>query len=102
MTDTYIIYAVKQKEWKITKFSDYKEPDSSFQVTERGGHYHCNCPGYSRQKNKDEHKHIVAVKHWVNELNSEEGVAVWFENETLKSNKFLHHNTKLKQIFTCS
>ena len=102
MSDTYIIKLSKKNHWSITKFSDYKEPDSTYEVSERGGNYYCSCPGFHRQKNKAEHKHIIAVKHWRERLNSEEGVAVWFENETIKSNKFLHHNSKLKQILTCS
>lgn len=102
MSDTYVVYEVKRNQWKITKFSDYKDADSSFQVSKRGEHYHCNCPGYSRQKNKDEHKHILIVKYWKEELNSQEGCGLWFEGELIKSNNFIPQNPKLKQILTCS
>lgn len=102
MSEVYMIKHIKAKTWQITKFSDYKEPDSSFQVSERAGHYHCTCPGYHRQKNKEEHKHILAVKYWRNQLFEQEGAALWFDNDKIESNIFIPQNTKLKQILTCS
>ena len=52
MSDTYIIKSGKKNHWSITKFSDYKEPDSTYEVSERGGNYYCSCPGFHRQKKK--------------------------------------------------
>ena len=90
MSDTYVVAkSVKSKTWQISKFSDYKDADSQYTVTERAGHYHCDCPGFYRQKNKDEHKHIQIIKFWRESLEEEQGYALWFDkDESIEYNKF--------------
>jgi hypothetical protein len=103
MSESYLIRETpKSKTWEITKFSDYREPDSTYTVTERAGHYHCNCPGYWRQKNKDEHKHTQLVRFWREKLSEAEGYSLWFDGEDIEYFNFLLPNEKILQILNCS
>lgn len=90
MSETYVVTKTKKpRSWEIAKFSDYKDADSLYQVSKRGNKYWCNCPGFARQKNKEEHKHCLIVKHWVENLQETEGTALWVENDEIKSYKFI-------------
>lgn len=98
--DTYtVINTNVENTWQITKFSDYKDADSVFKVTKRGQSYHCDCPGYWRQKDKTEHKHIRIVKFWENDLEQPEGMALWFEDNEIEYNQFMKSNSYFKEIF---
>ena len=74
MADQYTVKkSVKLKTWDITKFDDGDMPSSTYHVTERSGFYSCDCPGYRRQKVKEDHKHSRIVKFWRENLEESPG-----------------------------
>ena len=85
VADQYIIrQSLKPQVWEIAKFGDDYEPSAVYKVSERSGHYHCDCPGYWRQKNKDEHKHNKLVQFWRENLEEEHGFSLWFEGPDIE------------------
>ena len=94
MSDLYLVKDTNTKNtWEISKFSDYKDADSVYKVTKKGKSYHCDCPGYWRQKDKSEHKHSRIVKFWEEELEKPIGMALWFENDEIEYNQFIKSNS---------
>lgn len=82
MSETYTVRKVtKPKVWEVSKFGDGNDSESEFFVSERSGHYHCNCPGFYRQKIKAEHKHILLVKYFRENLNEKGGYMFWFDTD---------------------
>ena len=97
---TYVVSESNVKDtWQIAKFSDYKDADSVFNVSKRGRTYHRDCPGFWRQKDKSEHKHIRIVKFWKEELEQPTGMALWFEDEEIEYNQFIKSNSFLEEFF---
>jgi hypothetical protein len=82
MTDQYVIKQTpKNKTWEIVKFDDGDEPSSIYKVSERNGFYHCDCPGFWRQKVKEDHKHTRLVKFWRENLEEASGYFLWFDKQ---------------------
>ena len=89
VADQYIIrQSSKPRVWEIAKFSDDYEPSGIYNVKLHGKNYSCDCPGYWRQKNKDEHKHIRLVKFWRENLEEEHGFALWLDGPDIEYSRF--------------
>lgn len=89
----YVTRRIDEKYIEIASFEDgSKESISVYKVYKgKTGIYICDCPGYWRQKTKEDHKHSRIVKFWIEHLNEEPGYCFLLEdNDTsIEFNKFL-------------
>lgn len=95
---TYTVREVKPDIYEVTNFIDgRKEPHSVYNVRKTPRSYTCDCPGFWRQRNKDEHKHCLIVKFWVENLEKELGCALWFDGDDIEYYKFVNRQEELEQ-----
>ena len=91
----YLVRLFKPNQYEISTFVDgSKESISVYKVTLRNNNYYCDCPGYWRQKVKEDHKHCRIVKFWIENLDMEMGYCFWLDNE----NNIEYHKFITKEI----
>jgi hypothetical protein len=88
MADSYTVKKLnKSNNWEINKFTDNSfTPVETYTVSKTKDFYWCNCMGFRRQKNKDEHKHIKLVKFWESSLEGQPGFVFWFDGQDIEYN----------------
>lgn len=84
----YTIRKVSTHKYEVTSFEKYSEGEC-YEVTHRNNTTYCDCIGFRRQKNKEEHKHCRIVKFWINNLESEPGYCFWLDGDDIEYNKFI-------------
>ena len=96
-----IIYTVRRLDEKYIEVASFengsKEAISVYRVYKgKNNLYHCNCPGYWRQKVKEDHKHSRIVKLWCENLEEQIGFCFWMSGDDVEFHKFLD-NEKFKK-----
>lgn len=90
----YIPRKIKDKLFEIASFVDGSKDSISVYKVKIGQKniFHCDCPGYWRQKVKEEHKHCRIINFWVEKLENKEGYCFWFDNEdNIEFHKFIEN-----------
>jgi hypothetical protein len=103
MASDDIIYLVRRKDKKYIEISSFvdgsKEAVSVYRVYKGNkGIYICNCPGYWRQKVKEDHKHSRIVKLWVENLEEQEGFCFWLDGDDIDYHRFMDEERLRKYV----
>ena len=99
-----VLYVVRRKDKKFIEISSFengsKEAVSVYRVYKgKNNLYICNCPGYYRQKVKEDHKHSKIVKLWIENLDEAIGYCFWMDGDNVEYHRFLTDADKEK-LFT--
>jgi len=95
--EVFVVTQVKKNVYNVAKFGDNKrvtgdkEAISVSQVTISKDYYHCDCVGFRMQKDKSQHKHCLIVDFIIKNIDNCIGYCFWFENDTIKYNKFFDY-----------
>ena len=77
----YFIRKMDTNQYQISKFDGGQAPQALYDMKyyPTKDHWYCNCPGYWRQKNKAEHKHVRMAQIFRDTLKEEHGHAFWLD-----------------------
>lgn len=90
MSNIYLINQVEEGKYSIANFGPYKEPEGVYYVRRSSkGYYSCDCRGYRVQDDKTKHKHCRLVKFWLENLEGQEGFALWFDGDDMEYRRFV-------------
>ena len=88
--ENYLLTPINKNKFQIATFEYDKEPKGVYTITKRGNNYFCDCMGYYRQKKKEEHKHCLVARFWIENLEKELGYVFWFEGSDIEFNRFIN------------
>ena len=66
-----------------------KAPEGVYTLRVYNGRWNCDCFGFKRQKDPAEHKHCKIANFWVENLKSQHGFVLWFEDDDICSHRFI-------------
>ncbi len=81
----YVIREVRKDIFEVVVFENASHPNAVYEVDRnRQNYFACTCPGYRWQRDKTQHKHVLLVKFWIENLDKEPGFLMWFDGEDIE------------------